>query len=643
MLKKMISILVISVFLVTLLPEVSYATTDPDVVKVYTDKARYNPQDSASITVNLDNTTSSSWTGTVYLTITHLESSVYTTNSSKTVDANSTGQVTFTWSVPNNDYKGYMVKAYIDSNNYQTTAIDCSSDIDQYPRYGYIADFPTGQSSTVSDAMIEELSIDYHINAYQFYDWMWRHDEMIKRTNGVMDSSWTDLFGRAISSDTISDLITSVQDENAAAMAYIMSYAARENYDNYGVKASSGLYSDRNHNSQLNVDFGDQSTYLWLFNPSDIVWQDYITDQYEDAIDTLGFDGLQIDQMGQRNNIYDYYGREVYLEDTFSDLANAAKTAVGSSKKVTFNVVDGTTNGWALKDISMNANTDFSFSEIWWQSDSYNDMKNYVEEFRTNSNGQSLVLAAYMNYEDNTGTRYEAENGTLSGVSTNTNHAGYTGTGFIDGFGDQGDYVAFSVSASEDGLYPLVFRYSNNIGSTATRNIYIDGTKIGTVEFKDLESWDSWSHLDAFIPAKLTSGSHTIKIAYDADNTGAINLDSLTFGEFDEDSVRLADATFAASGAFHIELGVNKNHATMLPHEYYASLSKTMRGDLRDAMMEHYDFITAYENLLFDSDINYGDTGIQYINIAGESLSGSGESGKIWTIFRQKDNYDIIL
>lgn len=642
MLKKVTAIFLVLVLLVTLDVPTLQATTNPDITKVYLNKAKFSPLETATITVDVTNTTDSSWTGNVYLDILHLESSVYATSSSQTVGAQSTEEVTFTWTVPNDNFKGYLVKASIDASNYETTAIDCSSDISKYPRYGYVAEFPEGQSTAESEAMIKELSTDYHVNAFQFYDWMWRHDEMIKRTNGVVDSTWVDLFGRTISTDTIRDLISSVKAQNAGAMAYVMSYAAREGYDNFGVEASSGLYSDRNHNSQLNVDFGNQSTYLWLFNPANKIWQDYIIGQYEDTIDTLAFDGLQIDQMGQRNNIYDYEGRPVYLEDTFSSLVNATKEAVGSNSQVTFNVVDGTSDGWALDDVSMNANTDFGFSEIWWQSDQYNDMKEYIEEFRTKSEGKALVLAAYMNYRDNTGTRYEAESATLTNVTTNTNHPGYTGTGFVDGFGELGDSIVFNVNASEDGLYPLVFRYSNNIGSTATRNVYVDNTKVGTILFKDLDSWDTWTHLDAFYSTDLTAGNHTIKIAYDADNTGAINLDSLTFGEFDENSVRLADATFAASGAFHIELGVNENHATMLPHEYYASLSKTMRGDLREAMMEQYDFITAYENLLFDADINYGDGGTQFVDIAGEAVSGSGESGKIWTIIRQKDHYDML-
>lgn len=265
------------------------------VSKVYVDKARYNPGDTATITAELINSGGTSWTGTLYLDIYYLESSAYFTSKSVTIPANSSTTETFTWTVPQNDYRGYLVKVSTDAADYKTTAIDCSSDWSKYPRYGYTGDFPSDETSTESTNKITELTRDYHINAFQFYDWMWRHDKLIKRTGGTIDSSWLDLFGRMISWQTIQNQISAVHAKNAKAMAYVMSYAAREGYDTYGIEPKWGIYMDRNHSSQYNVDFGDGSTYLWLFNPANDDWQNYIVNEYKDAINTASFDGLQID------------------------------------------------------------------------------------------------------------------------------------------------------------------------------------------------------------------------------------------------------------------------------------------------------------------------------------------------------------
>jgi hypothetical protein len=121
---------------------------------------------------------------------------------------------------------------------------------------------------------------------------------------------------------------------------------------------------------------------------------------------------------------------------------------------------------------------------------------------------------------------YEAEFATTSGTTTNTDHAGYTGTCFVDGFETSGDSVTFDITINTAGTHQLVFRYGNATGGSATRTIYVDGTAIGTLTLATLANWDTWG--TATISTTLTAGRHSVKISYDAANTAAINLDSLT-------------------------------------------------------------------------------------------------------------------
>lgn len=612
------------------------------VSKAYTDKARYSPGDTVTIYTDLYNQTSSAWSGKLYLLIMHNESQVYTSSQNVSLSRGESKTVRFNWTAPSTDYQGYMVKVYISSSDYTTTAIDVSSTWTKFPRYGYVFDFGTDISQSTIDKQVDALTQDYHINALQFYDWMWRHETPIKRSDGTnIDSSWTDLFGNTVSLTTLKNYINTLHSKNGAAMAYMMSYAAREGYTDYGVNPEWGLFCDTNHRNQLNVDFNN-GEYLWLFAPTSKSWQNFISNAYIDSINSLDFDGIQMDQMGQRDNVYDYYGNRYSLDTSFSSLINAVKTKLNSNNSnksyITFNIVDGTVDGWALRDVRQNANTDFNFSEIWWLSNNYNDIRNYIEQLK--SNGKATVLAAYMNYKNNSGIRYEAENASFSGVDVETNHPGYTGTGFLENFAQVGDYVEFTVNVPESMTYPLVFQYGDN-SDEATRNIYVDGKYIGQVGFHPQGTWDKFV-FDAYINTYLTAGTHKIKVAYGSNNTGAINLDSLTLSEFDENSVRLADATFAASGATHIELGAGLDDVTMLPSEYYRNTSKAMSSSLKSAMKQYYNFITAYENLLYDSDINYTDQGNQFINIDGQSISGNGATGTIWHISRETDDYDIL-
>lgn len=120
---------------------------------------------------------------------------------------------------------------------------------------------------------------------------------------------------------------------------------------------------------------------------------------------------------------------------------------------------------------------------------------------------------------------YEAEFATRVNATTNTNHTSYTGTSFVDGFAASGSAVTFDVNATASGNHQLRFRYANATGSSSTRTIYVDGTSVGSVSLPTLANWDTWG--TASLTTSLTTGKHTIKIAYDASNTDAINLDNL--------------------------------------------------------------------------------------------------------------------
>jgi len=120
---------------------------------------------------------------------------------------------------------------------------------------------------------------------------------------------------------------------------------------------------------------------------------------------------------------------------------------------------------------------------------------------------------------------YEAEFGDRTGATTNTNHTGYTGTGFVDGFDTSGESVSVDVSTVA-GSHALKLRYANSTGATATRTVYVDGVSVGTVSLPSLATWDTWG--TASLTTTVTAGKHAVKVSFDAASTGAINLDNVT-------------------------------------------------------------------------------------------------------------------
>ncbi|GKT30386.1 hypothetical protein ADUPG1_005484, partial [Aduncisulcus paluster] len=59
---------------------------------------------------------------------------------------------------------------------------------------------------------------------------------------------------------------------------------------------------------------------------------------------------------------------------------------------------------------------------------------------------------------------YEAEEAELYEVGVNTDHTGYTGSGFVDSIDAAGDSLTFYVEAEKADAYSMHLRYANGTG-----------------------------------------------------------------------------------------------------------------------------------------------------------------------------------
>ena len=127
-------------------------------------------------------------------------------------------------------------------------------------------------------------------------------------------------------------------------------------------------------------------------------------------------------------------------------------------------------------------------------------------------------------------TSYEAETAGLSGgAGVNTDHTGYSGTGFVDGYGTQGATTSFTVSAASAGQHNLALRYSNGpnpFSGTKTVSLYVNGAKVRQLSIASTGDWETWAtHTEA---VTLNAGNNTVAYRYDSGDSGNINLDRLT-------------------------------------------------------------------------------------------------------------------
>ena len=125
---------------------------------------------------------------------------------------------------------------------------------------------------------------------------------------------------------------------------------------------------------------------------------------------------------------------------------------------------------------------------------------------------------------------YEAEATSLSGgCVTQTDHTGYTGSGFVGGYTDSNKGNAstqFTVNAAASGSYNVTLRYANGTGSSKTLSIYVNNTKIKQTTLNATTNWDTWGTQTESL--SLNQGSNTIRYKFDSSDSGNVNLDNIS-------------------------------------------------------------------------------------------------------------------
>jgi hypothetical protein len=210
--------------------------------------------------------------------------------------------------------------------------------------------------------------------------------------------------------------------------------------------------------------------------------------------------------------------------------------------------------------------------------------------------------------------------------------------GFVDSFDNRGDSITWSIDLPETSTESLVFRYANGSGHVVTAHVYANDRLVGGVNFQTRADWSAWA-TDAYIQGELNAGHNTVTLILDEDTDGAVLVDHLNFGQFDEDSVRLQLATTFASGATPIIIGENEQS---LAHEYYPNRSKSVPPPLKRAIRDDFSFISAYETLLFPPEVVPLEAGTErLVATTGHKLINEGADG-IWVVPRRIGPYDML-
>lgn len=177
-------------------------------------------------------------------------------------------------------------------------------------------------------------------------------------------------------------------------------------------------------------------------------------------------------------------------------------------------VVNGTT---ALPAVSFPATGAWTTWVTKTVSVSLNPGSNTVKLSATTANGDANI--DFLDVEVNAFTDYQAEACTISQGVVEANHAGFTGTGFVNYNNVTGSYVECGISSASAGSATLTLRYSN--GTTTNRPMNIAGQ---VVNFPSTGNWDTWAEVN--VAVNLNAGTNPVRATATTVNGGP-NLDRI--------------------------------------------------------------------------------------------------------------------
>lgn len=353
------------------------------ISEAYPDRAFYRPGEQVRLIVHLASALDKPVWVWVAASITFLASEI--TRIKREIALRPGEQtVDLVWLPPTESPKGYGVDLQLLDDrgmvlDTAATACDVLECWTQAPRYGFLTDFSPGRADITK---MMEWFTRYHINGLQFYDWMYRHEDLL-----TDEEPYRDPLGRLLSRRTVEALINAAHRHNIAAMAYTAIYGASVPF--YRMHPDWAL---RKANGEP-FPFGE--SFLYIMDPSpDSPWTQHLMGEFAEVMRETGFDGIHIDQYGDPKSGFGAQNKPVDLAEiipTFIQLTKAKAAAVHSDATVVFNAV----NNWPIETVAL-ANQDFVYIEVWPPNTLYQDLWKIIVNAQQLSKGKAVVLAAYI-------------------------------------------------------------------------------------------------------------------------------------------------------------------------------------------------------------------------------------------------------
>lgn len=357
----------------------------PFILDVYPLKAQYRKGESVQIGVELDNPSENGQVLLLEVTVMELNKVVHhrqlkyelppRSNAVKYVDLGPFAV----------DFAGYGLDVALNEKDraaqHVSTSFDVVSDWRRSTRYGFLSDFNSKEEGDAADvAWMNKL----HINLVQFYDWMYRHDDLVPA-----QERFTDLMGRELSLKVVKQKIQLCHRYGMKSIAYGAVYAASKAF--YEQHPDWALY----YSNGKVIDFIEIFCIMNINRESP--WHRHIIGEYRKAIEQVGFDGIHMDTYGYPKSGYSRLGGETKLErldKQFAVLIDNTRRELEQSKEDICLIFNNVGN-WPVDTVGYSGQ-DAIYVEVWKPYERYHHIQQIISWAKQHGGGKPVILAAYL-------------------------------------------------------------------------------------------------------------------------------------------------------------------------------------------------------------------------------------------------------
>ncbi len=348
------------------------------LVDICPDKAFYRPGETVRLSVKLAGQTEADVH--IVASIAFLPDEVARLVQAVHLVAGETVTAELTWMPPVATPRGYGVDLQVLDGTGQalaatSTAFDVLEHWTQAPRYGFLTDFGPDRADFEQTML---WLTKYHVNGLQFYDWMYRHEQLLPPAEVFDDPS-----SRRLSLTTVEKLIDAAHARGIAALPYTGVYAASVPF--FQQHPDWALLDAEGHP----IPFGDD--FLMIMNPAPgSSWTEHLLGQFAEVLGKMAFDGIHLDQYGDPKVGFDIQGNRLDLADTLPAFINATRRVVRDGTLI-FNAV----GNWPIETVAP-SEENVVYIEVWPPYTLFQHLHQLIIEAQHLGGGKPVILAAYV-------------------------------------------------------------------------------------------------------------------------------------------------------------------------------------------------------------------------------------------------------